>query len=108
MILLQAWEEIFFNVFFFLKKTDDAFNRGLEEGRSTIKTISQASYERGLNEGKQQQNSSGKTTTTPDKSQINENVKIMMKFVFPNFVRLFLLCLTCLFVLVIKSCFFFV
>lgn len=31
---------------------DAAYDRGVEEGRSTMKTISQASYERGLKEGK--------------------------------------------------------
>lgn len=56
-----------------LQNSDNAFNRGLEEGRATMKTISQASYERGLNEGKQ----SSVSATTPDKTQINESVRIV-------------------------------
>ena len=61
-------------VVFFFQNADEAFSRGVEEGRATIKTVSQASYERGLDEGKQQtvpQN----TSAAPDKSQINESVR---------------------------------
>jgi len=41
-------------MYFFVcyKDIDGAYNRGLEEGRATVKTVSQVSYEKGFNEGK--------------------------------------------------------
>lgn len=54
---------------------DDAFDQGVEEGRATMKTISNASYERGLKEGKA-------SAAAPDKSVVTEEVKKVMNTVF--------------------------